>query len=200
MEEQEFSELFALIESFNNQYEIELSNAPYDLRLLDICRPNENVHTQILLQILRYGNCKEYPFLKSLLHEWFNKELEFDYRKIKILFNKHFIDGLILDGKSAVIVENKIHYARDQFEQIKGYVEKINTEYHIEKNNIYVVYLTRYGDKKVSDNSCPEDLKKELGAFVESNYYYDIIKQYWEGIWTNVTKNILITKKITNRY
>lgn len=193
MEEQEFSELFALIESFNNQYEIELSNAPYDLRLLDICRPNENAHTQILLQILRYGNCKEYPFLKSLLHEWFNKELEFDYRKIKILFNKHFIDGLILDGKSAVIVENKIHYARDQFEQIKGYVEKINTEYHIEKNNIYVVYLTRYGDKKVSDNSCPEDLKKELGAFVESNYYYDIIPWLKEDVLPNCkTKDVAL--------
>ncbi len=193
MEEQEFSELFALIESFNNQYEIELSNAPYDLRLLDICRPNENAHTQILLQILQYGNCKEYPFLKSLLHEWFNKELEFDYRKIKILFNKHFIDGLILDGKSAVVVENKIHYARDQFEQIKGYVEKINTEYHIEKNNIYVVYLTRYGDKKVSDNSCPEDLKKELGAFVESNYYYDIIPWLKEDVLPNCkTKDVAL--------
>jgi hypothetical protein len=71
MEEQEFSELFSLIESFNNLYEMELSNAPYDLNLLDIWHPNENAHTKILVQLLKYRVNERYPFLESLLERWF---------------------------------------------------------------------------------------------------------------------------------
>lgn len=186
MDEKEVSEIFALIETFNRQYEKELEKVPYNLCLLDLCGANENAHTKILVQLLKYKAHENHPFLESLLERWFrNKNLKFNYKELEISFNKDFIDGLIKDDQKAVIVENKIHYAPDQNQQIKGYVEKVEAKFRIDRNNIYVVYLTRYGDKKVTDNSCPKDLKEKLGGFVESNYCYDILPWLKENVLPN---------------
>ena len=186
MDEKEVSEIIALIEKFNRQYEKELEKAPYNLCLLDLCGANENTHTKILVQLLKYKAGENYPFLESLLKRWFrNTNLEFDCRKLEITFNKDLIDGLICDNKRAIIIENKIHYAQDQRKQIERYVEKVK-EYGIDFTNIHVVYLTRYGDKKVSGNSCSPKLREDLGKrFVESNYFYDILPWLKEDVLPN---------------
>ena len=180
-----YDDLLKLIDDFNELYKEEQEKAPFNLCLLDLCGANENAHTKILLQLLKYRVNESYPFLESLLERLFRDvNLEFDCRKLGITFNKDFIDGLIKDNQKAIIIENKIHYAQDQYKQIERYVEKVK-EYGIETKNIYVVYLTRYGDKKVSGDSCSEELKKELGAFVESNYCYDILPWLKEDVLPN---------------
>ncbi len=180
-----YDDLLKLIDDFNERYKEEQEKAPFNLCLLDLCGANENAHTKILLQLLKYRVNESYPFLESLLERLFRDvNLEFDCRKLGITFNKDFIDGLIKDNQKAIIIENKIHYAQDQYKQIERYVEKVK-EYGIETKNIYVVYLTRYGDKKVSGDSCSEELKKELGAFVESNYCYDILPWLKEDVLPN---------------
>ena len=187
MDEKEVSEIIALIEKFNRQYEKELEKTPYNLCLLDLCGANENTHTKILLQLLKYKANEKHPFLESLLERWFgNINLEFNYHELELTFNKGFIDGLIRDNRQAVIIENKIHYAQDQDQQIKGYVEKVEAKFRIDRNNIYVVYLTRYGDKKVSDDSCPPELRRDLAnRFIESNYCYDILPWLKEDVLPN---------------
>lgn len=180
-----YDDLLKLIDDFNERYKEEQEKAPFNLCLLDLCGANENAHTKILLQLLKYRVNESYPFFESLLERLFRDvNLEFDCRKLGITFNKDFIDGLIKDNQKAIIIENKIHYAQDQYKQIERYVEKVK-EYGIETKNIYVVYLTRYGDKKVSGDSCSEELKKELGAFVESNYCYDILPWLKEDVLPN---------------
>lgn len=181
-----YDDLLKLIDDFNELYKEEQEKVPFNLCLLDLCGANENAHTKILLQLLKYRVNESYPFFESLLERWFRDlNLEFDCRKLEISFNKDFIDGLIKDDQKAVIIENKIHYAPDQNQQIKGYVEKVEAKFRIERKNIYVVYLTRNGDKKVTENSCPEDLKEELGGFVESNYCYDILPWLKEDVLPN---------------
>ncbi len=181
-----YDDLLKLIDDFNERYKEEQEKAPFNLCLLDLCGANENAHTKILLQLLKYRVNESYPFLESLLERWFrNKNLKFNYKELEISFNKDFIDGLIKDDQKAVIIENKIHYAPDQNQQIKEYVEKVEGKFRIDRNNIYVVYLTRYGDKKVTDNSCPKDLKEKLGGFVESNYCYDILPWLKEDVLPN---------------
>lgn len=181
-----YDDLLKLIDDFNERYKEEQEKAPFNLCLLDLCGANENAHTKILLQLLKYRVNESYPFLESLLERWFrNKNLKFNYKELEISFNKDFIDGLIKDDQKAVIIENKIHYAPDRSQQIKGYVEKVEGKFRIDRNNIYVVYLTRYGDKKVTDNSCPKDLKEKLGGFVESNYCYDILPWLKEDVLPN---------------
>lgn len=180
-----YDDLLKLIDDFNERYKEEQEKAPYNLCLLDLCGANENAHTKILVQLLKYKADEKYPFLESLLERWFrNINLRFDCRKIEITFNKDFIDGLIKDDQKAIIIENKIHYAQDQEKQIERYVKRVQ-EYGIEIKNIYVVYLTRYGDKKVSEDSCSEKLKKELGGFVESNYCYCILPWLKEDVLPN---------------
>lgn len=186
MYDDELKTLLELINEFNRRYENELDKAPYNLCLLDLCGANENAHTKILVQLLKYKVNKNYPFLDSFLKRLFkNKNLEFNYQELKLTFNKDLIDGLIRDNRQAIIIENKIHYAPDQNRQIEGYVEKVKAKFRIEKSNIYVVYLTRYGDKKISENSCPKELRKELGGFVESNYCYDVLPWLKEDVLPN---------------
>lgn len=182
----ELKSLLKLIREFNRRYENELDKAPYNLCLLDLCGANENTHTKILVQLLKYKAGENYLFFESLLKRWFrNTNLEFDCRKLEITFNKDLIDGLICDNKRAIIIENKIHYAQDQRKQIERYVEKVK-EYGIDFTNIHVVYLTRYGDKKVSGNSCSPKLREDLGKrFVESNYFYDILPWLKEDVLPN---------------
>lgn len=185
MYDDELKLLLKLIDEFNEQYKEEQEKAPYNLCLLDLCGANENAHTKILVQLLKYKANEEYPFFESLLERWFrNINLKFNCQELELFFNKNFIDGLIKDNQKAIIIENKIHYAQDQDKQIQRYVEKVK-EYGIDLENIYVVYLTRYGDKKVSGDSCSEELKKELGAFVESNYCYDILPWLKEDVLPN---------------
>ena len=185
MYDDELKHLLKLIDEFNERYKEEQEKAPYNLCLLDLCGANENAHTKILVQLLKYKANEEYPFFESLLERWFrNINLKFNCQELELFFNKNFIDGLIKDNQKAIIIENKIHYAQDQDKQIQRYVEKVK-EYGIETKNIYVVYLTRYGDKKVSGDSCSEELKKELGAFVESNYCYDILPWLKEDVLPN---------------
>lgn len=181
-----YDDLLKLIDDFNERYKEEQEKAPYNLCLLDLCGANENAHTKILVQLLKYKADEKYPFLESLLKRWFrNINLEFDCRKLEISFNKDLIDGLICDNKRAVIIENKIHYAQDQSKQIERYVERVK-EYGIDLTNIHVVYLTRYGDKKVSDNSCSPKMRENLGKrFVESNYCYDILPWLKEDVLPN---------------
>lgn len=182
----ELKSLLKLIREFNRRYENELDKAPYNLCLLDLCGANENAHTKILVQLLKYKAGENYPFLESFLERLLeNKNLEFNYQELKLIFNMNLIDCLIRDNKCAVIIENKIHYAQDQDKQIERYVENVK-EYGINLENIYVIYLTRYGDKKVSDNSCSPELRGTLGnRFVESNYCYDILPWLKESVLPN---------------
>lgn len=182
----ELKSLLKLIREFNRRYENELDKAPYNLCLLDLCGANENAHTKILVQLLKYKAGENYPFLESFLERLLeNKNLEFNYQELKLIFNMNLIDCLIRDNKYAVIIENKIHYAQDQDKQIERYVENVK-EYGINLENIYVVYLTRYGDKKVSDNSCSPELRGILGnRFIESNYCYDILPWLKESVLPN---------------
>ena len=95
MDEKEVSEIIALIETFNRQYEKELEKVPYNLCLLDLCGANENAHTKILVQLLKYKANENHPFLESLLERWFrNKNLKFNYRE-PLKIHSFPEDGLI---------------------------------------------------------------------------------------------------------
>ena len=186
MYDDELKSLLKLIDDFDKRYKEEQEKAPYNLCLLDLCGANENAHTRILIQLLKYRANEKYPFLESLLERWFrNINLKFYYKKLEISFNRNYIDGLINDNQKAIIIENKIHNALDQNKQIERYIKRVQ-KYGIELKNIYVVYLTQYGNKKVSENSCSVDLQMRLGKrFVESNYCYDILPWLKEDVLPN---------------
>jgi hypothetical protein len=92
------------------------------------------------------------------------------------------MDGYIKssDGK-AIIIENKINWAKDQQNQIDRYIQTAIKD-GVSKNKIYVIYLTADGTKKVSDESFSTEKNNldyvnedNTGRFIELNYQDDIL-------------------------
>ena len=93
----------------------------------------------------------------------------------KITAEKHRIDALIIDTDFAVIIENKIHGAIDQPEQIQRYINAVN-QYKITENNIFIIYMTREGDAP-SEDSFPKLLQDKFKSrFKQISYRQDIIE------------------------
>ena len=147
--------------------EKERQKLPYNFNLIDELHANENAHTRILLKLLSYNISEEYVFLKSFITMMceHNPDLAFPSTQInkpRIDFNKENIDGLIEEpSKYAIIIENKINWATDQNLQLARYVDTVK-RHGIPNRNIFVIYLTLDGSKKVSSNSLPNSLRDEL--------------------------------------
>lgn len=164
-----------ILDKINNIYESEYRKLPYQVNLLDEIHANENAHTRILLSLLRYEDNHDFPILKSFIN--LIKDSCIQVKNPNIEFNTSNIDGLILESnKYAIIIENKIHWAVDQKEQIDRYVKHIINERQIPASCVYVIYLTSDGNKEVSDYSMSDDTKATLGErYVRMNYKYDIL-------------------------
>ena len=177
-----------------------LEKIPYRINLVDILGANENKHTTILAEILRYERMGEYPFLKSFLDCVINGDTLPVVENPQIETQREYIDALIYEkGKYAIVVENKIDWATDQPKQIERYINaakeicRIDAPEHTQ--NLWVIYLTDDGQKKVSPDSLTDKAKQLLGVadvlsypnhknksrYIESNYRDDIlpwIKEY----------------------
>ncbi len=179
-------ELFWLdfAEELSNIREKERLKLPYHFNLIDELKANEDANTRILLKLLSYNISGDYVFLKSFISMMcsHNHGLILPLNKIhkpKIKFNKEHIDGLIeeLSKEYAVIIENKINWAVDQDQQLVRYFNTIK-QHGVKECDIYVIYLTLDGTKKVSSNSLPDWLRKNLDngkRFIEMSYKDDIL-------------------------
>ena len=178
------------LKDFQNTYEREEKLLPYHFNVIDELHANENAHSRILQKILLYKHKNEYPFLHSFLDTFLT-----DVKNIKeplITQNQEYIDLLIEDRKSdfACIIENKIHWATDQSEQIARYIKTVINH---GKKNIFVIYLTSDGNKQVSDDSFTDEAKKILGykdensagQFLSLNYREHVLPWLKEEVLNN---------------
>lgn len=178
---------FELTKSLAQYYEEQEATLPFHINVIDALHANENAHTRILTHLLKYKEEGKYLILSSFLKriQTFNAE-SFDIENSKVYFNKDNIDGLIeKECEYAIIIENKIHWADDQDKQIERYVTT-EIEKGIPADNIWVIYLTRDGRKKVEDYSLTEktrDLLKD--RFVEMDYRHDILPWLKDDILPN---------------
>jgi hypothetical protein len=84
-------------------------------------------------------------------------------------------------GRYAVIIENKINWAKDQNQQLERYVKAAKGI--CGQGNVYVIYLTADGRKKVDASSLTPEAKRLLGCtkkspgrYVEKNYREDVLR------------------------
>ena len=106
-----------------------LDKIPYKINLVEILGANENSHTNILAEILRYCRNGSYPFLRSFLNSIIVGEVRPQIENPKIVTQIKYIDALIYEvGKYAIIVENKINWATDQ----EKHIEAASRECHID--------------------------------------------------------------------
>lgn len=184
---QQVAENIELAKALGDYYKEQEAALPFHINVIDELHANENAHTRILTHLLKYKEDGKHVILSSFLKQLptFNVD-SFDIEKSKVHFNRDNIDGLIeKDGEYAVIIENKIHWAFDQDKQIERYV---NTEIGrgIPSDNIWVIYLTRDGRKKVEGYSLTEKTKDILGnRFLEMDYYHNILPWLKETVLPN---------------
>ena len=184
---EQIAENFELAKVLGDYYEEQEAALPFHINVIDELHANENAHTRILTHLLKYKEDGKHVILASFLKQLpaFNVE-SFNIEKSKVYFNRDNIDGLIeKDGEYAVIIENKIHWAVDQDKQIERYV---NTEIErgIPSDNIWVIYLTRDGQKKVEGYSLTKKTMEILGdRFLKMDYYHNILPWLKETVLPN---------------
>lgn len=156
---------------FMKKLEYEKILLPYNINLLDEIHANENSHSRILVKLFQYEGIKsDYPILRSFLK---SLKLPFSELSLKtpcITFEKDRIDARIRENKAySIIIENKIHGAGDQVTQIERYI-KIETDYGIDEQNIYILYLT-------SEGGSPDEISISLErrkVFKDRDHYREI--------------------------
>ena len=178
---------------------------PYHLNIIEELHINENAHSRILAKLLQYKEEGKYVFLDSLLEYIKDKQkvLECDFSKImvaspEITQEKDRIDVLILTGENAIIVENKVCGAVDQDRQLDRYIEKVE-EKGIKKDNLYIVYLTKYYQKPSADTWSGPRQKTEFSTrFCNLSYLYDILPWLEKNI--SIARNETILESALKQY
>jgi hypothetical protein len=183
----ENAELIALINRF--LLEKKKHKMPFHLNVIDELHANENAHSRILIKLLQYqSKDKKYPILVSFMFMLSSHCPQFSHQhqieKPHISGQEDHIDALIEEkGKYAIIIENKIHWAPDQRQQLDRYIDSIK-EHGFKKTdrNVYVVYLTRDGNKIVNEKSFSKAKtfleykdEKDPGRYITLNYKDDIL-------------------------
>ncbi len=181
----------SLICEFSTKYDEEKKKLPYRFNVFNHLRTNENAHSAILQQLFSYPK-NNFHALQSFL-EFLQKEnkteFQFDCSQIvepKITTEHHRIDVLIAEkGKYAIIIENKIHYAVEQENQMERYIEKCKN-LGFNETQIYILYLTRFGGEPSNFS-----LNKSRNLFQKGKRYlpisfnvhiYDWLKEYLKKI------------------
>ena len=164
----------SLLTDFSKIYKEELSKIPFRTNLLNSFNVNENAHSRLLISLLKYK-----PALCHFLNFLTKKKLNFDISLIDkpiLTVEKWRIDGLVQEeGKYAFIIENKIHNAVEQKEQIGRYID-ICKQLGYKLNQIYILYLTRYAENEPTIQTWGNYKESDFaGHYVKIAYKEDII-------------------------
>ena len=168
----------------------EREKLPYNANIIEDIKIKENAHSRILTTLLNYaGHDHNFPVYQTFVDLLKKKCCSFRNITIhnpNITAEKERIDILIEDKSPSysIIIENKVCWADDQSEQIERYIKKVQG-HNVSNENIFVIYLTKYGNKKVSDKSLTQKAKdildyedKKLCRFIELNYKEDLLPMF----------------------
>ena len=141
-------------------------NKTYNANIITELHANENAHSRILRMFLQYDDgTKEYPILRKFLDIPKVKDviLNVEIKGCRFTNEQERIDLLIENASQAIIIENKIYGAVDQESQLERYIECVKM-HGKKESNIYVVYLTKDGEKSVDNSSFTQKAKKYLNS------------------------------------
>lgn len=180
-----------LIKKFEYEYYSELNKLPYRLNLMDELRSNENAHSKILSKLLMYPPAL-YSFLE-FLNESTDSNFNLDIKLIKepiITSERMRIDVLIREtNKYAIIIENKIHKANEQTNQIANYIDKCKN-LGFSDDKIYVIYLTRTQQERPTVQTWGSYTEEDFaGRYCHISYKEDILN------WLNEYKHNINTSE-----
>jgi hypothetical protein len=195
-----FDSISRLSNSLISIYNDEKSKLPYHINIVDLLRANENAHSRIFAELLKQNNLNKYNILESLYNYLLSINSNFDKKPIKprITSEKNRIDLLILDTDYAIIIENKIHGATDQFEQLARYIDRIKNQ-GIKEKQIWVIYLTRYGNEP--ENQSWRNYKNTFTErFFKISFRNDILPWLEETVLPNCKIKDVYLKSTIEQY
>jgi hypothetical protein len=150
-------------------------------RMYDQTYSKEILHSKIIsdfLNPLSNHNCGNFFILsfleqigvqKNIIEPNFTYEVFTEYQ----IENRRKIDILIVWNENAVIIENKLHNAKDQANQLNDYFSIHRKDEVTEKTNSYyvqkVVYVPGSKIKKAPISELESELEKKLVHFYPSN-------------------------------
>lgn len=147
----EYRKLFVLAEEFKRKLFYEKKRLPYHINVIDELHINENGHSRILMQLIKFQNAKgEYEILESLIRyiKQQNRSSEFEsivLDKPRITQEESRIDLWVRDKGYAIIFENKVYNAPDQKTQLARYIDKTKDSGYREET-IFIVYLSQFNN------------------------------------------------------
>ena len=198
--------LLAQAKNLSEFYNEESASLPSRLNLIDQLHPSETAHSRMLCALLSYRKGDSYPLLESFVDFIFSTTTLEDLPNVRAprcRCEQDRIDLLIEEaGQYAIIIENKIHGALDQPQQIERYVERV-IHRGIPQSHIYVLYLTRDGNKEVAAHSLTDRVKQWLevkddsfGRFIPINYRDHVLPWLEKLVSLYSTDNMLFTSAI----
>ena len=183
-------ELLCFLSTFMKEYQKAEEKLPYNINLIDELHADENAHSRILAKLLQqktpYG---KFEILESFVQYLQEKAVSFRNIQInspEITQEMERIDLWILDEKNyAIIIENKIHRARDMEEQLARYIEK-TIQRNFEEEQIYVIYLSRTYDEKHDEQTWGNYKNKFKDRFLHLSFREDIMTWLTDKVLPNV--------------
>jgi hypothetical protein len=175
---------------------------PYHINVIDELHANENAHSRILTRLLLYKTeNKHFEVLESFiayLVEMKRESEQFSNIKIEnpeITQETERIDLWIRDKTYAIIIENKIHYAADQEQQIERYIGTTKRN-GFKEEQIFIIYLSPRGEE-VSEQSLGKYIGKFNDRYLNLSYKDGILPWLKEKLLPNVRlKDILLRSAI----
>lgn len=195
-----FDSVNELSNSLISVYKKEQNKLPYHINIVDLLWANENAHSRIFAELLKQNSLDKYDILESFYDYLHTINSNFERKPIKprITSEKDRIDLLILDTDFAIIIENKIHGATDQPEQLARYIDKVKSQ-GFKENKIWVIYLTRYGDEPA--NQSWRDYKDDFtGRFLKISFRNEILTWLEETVLPNCKIKDVYLKSTIEQY
>jgi len=200
-----FDRVIEFSKSFMIVYNLEKSKLPYHINILDLLWANENAHSRIFAELLKQKNGKGFDILESFFV--YLTKIRPDFNQIpnipRITSEKDRIDLLVLDKEYGLIIENKIHGAVDQGNQIARYIYRVKDKGYKEKQ-IFVVYLTRDENKKPKDHSWKfngEDYKESFSErYFALSFRKDILPWLKDYVLPNCKVKDVYLKSTIEQY
>jgi rubrerythrin len=183
--------LLDFIQVFMENYRRLEAKLPYHINLIDELRASENAHSRILTKLLHQKTPSgKFEIFESFIQYIQEKRLvpisfkEIQVKNPVITQEKERIDLWIQDDDYAIVIENKIHWAKDMDEQLSRYINISKQRYKDEQ--IYVIYLSPTYDKKPEEQTWGEYKDKFEARYLHLSFREDILRWIIDKLLPNV--------------
>lgn len=197
----QYNDIIQLCKSIKTIKEQEEKKLPYHINIIDLLWANENAHSRILAHLLEQNNNEIFEILESFCHylSSINENFNLKISHPTISSEKYRIDILVKDKDFALIIENKIHYATDQNEQLKRYIDNVKSLGY-RNEQIYILYLTRDEWSEVADQSWSDYKEEFQERYIKLTYRDHILPWLKNEVLPNIKIKDIYLKSALEQY